>query len=168
MRLVLLGSLLLSSLSVYLFGQNSASAASQNATCTFDDGKEISLRYNSVEAKKGEMENGKPFMPGGSPMLLFTQANMSAAGSAIPAGAYSVYVIPEKRDKWTLTINKNVSNAGSYDSAQDLVRLPMDVGKVSSETKSLTVVLVHAAPKECSVRIYYGKEMASWAGFQEK
>jgi hypothetical protein len=30
------------------------------------------------------------------------------------------------------------------------------------------VVLVHIAPKQCNVRVYYGKELASWAGFQEQ
>ena len=165
MRFALLAWLLLGGLNASSFAQ---SPASQNATCTFDDAKEISLRYNNAAAGKGELENGKPFMPGGSPMLLFTQGNITAANTAIPAGAYSVYLIPEKKDKWTLTINKNVSNAASYDPAQDLVRLPMEVGKIKSDTKSLTIALVHIAPKQCNVRVYYGNQLASWAGFQEK
>ncbi len=166
MRFVFLTWLLLGALSAPFFGQNPE--PSQNATCTFDDAKEISLRYNNAATGRNELETGKPLMPGGSPILLFTQGNITAAGSAIPAGAYSVYVIPEKKDKWTLTINKNVSNPASYDPAQDLARLPMDVGKVKSDMKSLTVALVHIAPKQCNVRVYYGNQMASWAGFQEQ
>jgi hypothetical protein len=166
MRYVLAAMLMLSSMEPTLSAQRQSAVSTKNVTCTFEDGKELSLRYNSVPASNN-IESGKPFMPGGSPMLLFSQAKMSAAGSELPPGAFSVYIIPQSKVKWALAINRNVSADGKYDSTQDIVRLPMEVGKIGTEMKSLTAVLVHAAPKQCNVRIYEGKQLAWWAGFKE-
>ncbi|HZU31296.1 MAG TPA: DUF2911 domain-containing protein [Candidatus Angelobacter sp.] len=159
---------LLGSLQCNLMGQAPSQAPTKNATCTFQDGKEISLRYTSVPADKVELQDGKPYMPGGSPLLLFSQTSMLAGTSEIPAGAFSVYVIPASKDKWNLAINKNISSATKYDATQDLVRLPLELGKVPTKTESLKIIFVHIAPKQCNIRIYEGRELASGGGFEEK
>jgi hypothetical protein len=167
MRYLAIVALMLGSLTLQFGAQTQSPALSKNATCTFEDGNQISVRYESVPASN-DLERGKPYLPGGSPMLLFSQTKMSAADLEIPAGAFSVYVIPESKKRWALAINRNVSAPNQYDPTQDLTRLPMDVGSVDAATKSLTVILVHAAPKQCNVRIYYDTTLASWAGFKEK
>src|SRR5271170_5095792 len=75
---------------------------SATAFCDFADGQEVSIRYSTVVATaKDEPHNGKVWMPGGSPITLFANAPITLNGSTIPSGAYSVYVIPNKKD-WTL------------------------------------------------------------------
>jgi hypothetical protein len=83
---------------------------SSTASCNLDDGRQVYIRYNAVTAKNDKLSNGKPWTPGGMPMTLFTEAQLTFGGSTIPVGAYTVYPIPAK-DKWTLAVNKNVTPA---------------------------------------------------------
>jgi DUF2911 family protein len=134
-------------------------------TCTFDDDKEISIRYTPV--KVGEkLVNGKPWSPGGSPMILFAQAETVINNASIPLGAYKLYVIPNKNN-WLLVINKNVAAGAAYDESQDVVRAPMESGQLSEPTKELDLAFAHIAAKVCNLRLYYGKA-GSFAEFKEK
>jgi len=139
--------------------------ASSTAACTFADGKQLSVQYEkSASVQKVDLAEGKLWMPGAKPMVLFTQADLDVGTSQIPVGAYSLYLIPGK-GHWTLVINKNV-NKGEYDQQQDLLRLPMDVGQLSSP-EQFSLFFAHMAPKQCNLRIYDNKTGA-WAEFHEK
>ena len=89
---------------------------------------------------------------------------MKLGEAQIPVGAYSLFVILEK-NRWMLIVNKDVSDK-NYDPQQDLVRVPMDLGTVDEGAKNVELVLGHVAPKECSLRLYYGKTGA-WATLSE-
>lgn len=142
--------------------QNSATAF-----CDFDDGQEISVRYNSAAvSSKDEPRNGKIWQPGGAPMTLFTGTPVVLNNSAIPTGAYTVYVIPNKKD-WTLIVNKNVTPGVAYDEHQDVARSPMELGEVDSPPKQLQVSFAHIGPKVCSIRLYYGK-IGAFTEFHEQ
>jgi Protein of unknown function (DUF2911) len=165
-------------ISVLLFGQvvfaNAAFAQqgdsdpnSATAFCDFSDGQEISVRYKTTLAtSKDEPRNGKVWLPGGSPITLFTNTALTLNGSTIPAGAYSVYVIPNKKE-WTLIVNKSVTPGAVYDEKQDVARSPMELGEVDSPPKQLQASFAHVAPKQCSIRMYYGK-VGAFAEFKEK
>ena len=99
-------------------------------------------------------------------MWLFTQAELSLDTSEIPIGAYSIYIIPEKED-WILIVNKNVSAQSKYNEHEDLARAKMSLGQLSEPQKEVSVSFGHIAPKQCNMRIYYGKSGA-WAEFKEK
>jgi len=73
----------------------------------------------------------------------------------IPVGAFSMYVIPNKKD-WTLIVNKNVTAGSKYEESQDLARSSMELGNLSQPVKPLQVVLAHMGAKLCSIRLYYG------------
>ncbi len=139
------------------------------AACDFQDGKELSVRHidevASVSHGREKLPEGKLWMPGGAPMFLFTETELLVGDSAVPAGAYSMYVIPAK-NSWTLVLNKNVTDAGTYDEHQDLLRVPMQIGRLSNP-EQFTVSLGHVAPKQCNMRIYYG-DAGVWAEFKEK
>ncbi|MBZ5574135.1 MAG: DUF2911 domain-containing protein [Acidobacteriia bacterium] len=135
------------------------------AYCTFDDGKEVSVRYNP-SIVKDEPRNGKVWLPGGSSITLFTQGPLVLNNSSIPTGAYSVYVIPDKKE-WTLIVNKNVTAGAPYDDKDDVARSPMELGEVDSPPKQVKVSLAHSAPTKCSIRLYYGKTGA-FADFVEQ
>ena len=137
------------------------------ASCDFDDGKEITVHYNeAVMSSKDEPRNGKVWVPAGSPITLFTQVPLVLNHVEIPIGAYSMYVIPNKKE-WTLIVSRNVSNPKTYDQTQDLVRASMELGGVNSPPKQLQVSFAHVAPKICSIRIYY-ETTGAFVDFNEK
>jgi long-subunit fatty acid transport protein len=162
----------LASISVAQEGAASSSAtasagaqASSATTCSLNDGKEISVRYNAVPASKEKIANGKPFTPGGAPMTLFTETRLAFGNSVIPIGAYTLYPIPG-RDHWTLAVNKNVTAGSSYDEKQDLARAAMETAQVSEPGNILDLAFAHVGSR-CTLRIYFGKT-ASFADFTEK
>ena len=136
-------------------------------TCTFQDGKQLTVRYElGGMSKDKELPMDVLWPSNGSPMYLFTQVELSLANSAIPVGAYSMYVIPGK-EHWTLVINKGVSASIPYDQQQDLLRAPMQIGQLGQPANQVKVIFGHVAPKQCNMRIYYGKTGA-WVEFKEK
>jgi len=147
--------------------QDGSDANSATAFCDFDDGQEISVRYNSAAVSaKDEPRNGKLWLPGGAPMTLFTGATIALNNSTIAAGAYSVYVIPNKKE-WTLIVNKNVTAGAAYDEHQDVARSPMELGEVDSPPRQLQVSFAHTGSKICSIRLYYGK-IGAFTEFHEQ
>jgi hypothetical protein len=134
--------------------------------CTFEDGKEISIRYNPVSYAKEKLQYGKLWAPGGEPMVLFSPAELALENATLAAGAYSVYIIPDKK-KWTLIVNKGVGADNKYDQQKDVVRASMDLGSLGDPATELQLTLAHTAPKQCNLRVYYGKDGA-WTDFNEK
>jgi hypothetical protein len=140
------------------------SAPSSTASCYLDDGRQVFIRYNAVTTKTDKPANGKPWAPGGIPMTLFTEAQLSFGGRTIPIGAFTVYPFPSK-DKWTLVVNKNVTAGAPYDEKQDLARSTMETDQVPP-SDTLEVGFAHVGPR-CTLRIYFGKT-ASFADFTAK
>lgn len=140
------------------------STQSSTASCYLDDGRQVFVRYNAV-GKSEKAPNGKPWAPGGTPMTLFTEAQLGFGNATIPIGAYSVYPIPAK-DKWTLVINKNVTAGAHYDEKEDLARAQMETDQIPQAADALEVAFAHYGPK-CTLRIYFGKT-ASFADFTAK
>ena len=143
----------------------SGSAPTSTTTCYLDDGRQVYVRYNPVPTNKEKISNGKPLTPGGMPMTLFTEAQLTLGSSLIPVGAYSIYPIPA-RDHWTLTVNKNVTPGAAYDEKQDIARAPMETAQVEQPSEALEVAFAHVGPR-CTLRIYIGKS-ASFADFTAK
>ena len=141
-------------------------SSADNASCTFADGKEVSIRYERVSADQHKLATGALFTPGGAPMLLFTQTPLAFGDSKIPAGAFRVYLIPEK-GKWILVVNKNVAPGSSYDEKEDLARVPMQLGEIGTARKHFLLGFAHIAPRHCELRVYYGTAGA-WADFKEQ
>jgi hypothetical protein len=157
-RLVVVPAIFLS-LAAAAFAQ---STPSSTASCYLDDGRQVYIRYNPVTTKTDRPPNGKPWTPGGAPMTLFTEAQLTFGGSSIPIGAYTVYPIPGK-DKWTLVVNKNVAANSAYDEKQDIARAAIETDQISQPSNALEVAFAHTGNK-CTLRIYFGKA-ASFAPF---
>jgi len=134
--------------------------------CTFEDGKELSIRYNPVSFAKEKLQFGKVWEPGGEPMLLFAPAEISLENAILSAGAYSVYIIPDKK-RWTLVVNRGVGADHKYDQQKDVIRAPMDLGSLGEPATELQLTLAHIGPKLCNLRVYFGKDGA-WTDFKEK
>ena len=134
-------------------------------SCNLDDGRQVYIRYNAVSTKSDKAPNGKPWTPGGAPMTLFTEAQLSFGGSTIPIGAYTVYPFPE-RSKWSLAVNRNVTAGSAYDEKQDVAKTAMETDQVPQAADTLEVAFAHYGSK-CTLRIYFGKT-ASFADFIAK
>lgn len=143
----------------------SGGANSATTSCNLDDGRQVYVRYNAVSTKQERLQNGRPWAPGGTPMTLFTEAQLSLATSMIPVGAYTVYPLPEK-NHWTLIVNKNVTQGAAYDEKQDIARAPMETAQVDQPSQVLEVAFAHVGGR-CTLRIYMGK-VAAFVDFNAK
>ena len=150
-------------LSTFCFAQPPADP-NTSASCTLDDGRQIFVRYNRVSAKSEHPANGKPWAPGGIPMTLFTETQISLGGTIIPVGAYTLYAIPG--GKWTLVVNRNVTQGAPYDEKLDLARAQMEMMSLTESVPELDLALAHTGSK-CGLRIYFAK-VAAVAEFVEK
>ena len=111
------------------------STPTSTTTCNLDDGRQVYVRYNPIPTNKEKIQNNKPWTPGGAPMTLFSEAQLTLGTSTIPIGAYTVYPIPAK-DHWTLAVNKNVTPGAAYDEKQDIARAPMETAQVQNRRPS--------------------------------
>jgi len=134
-------------------------------TCNLEDGRQVYIRYTPVSAKQDKIANGKPWAPGGTPMTLFTEAQLSLGSSTIPVGAYTVFPIPA-RGNWSISVNKSVTPGAAYDEKQDVARAQMETAQVESPSEQLEVAFAHVGNR-CSLRIYIGKT-ASFVDFNAK
>ncbi len=142
------------------------STAPATAACTFADGQQISVQYDRESTNARPLHSDEVWMPGGSPMILFTQTALSVGNVNVPIGAYSLYVIPVER-QWALVVNKNVSPDAMYDQQQDIVRVPLQSGSLSEPVRGVQLVFAHLEPKQCNIRLYRAKK-GVWASFQER
>jgi hypothetical protein len=141
------------------------SDSSSTTTCNLDDGRQVAVRYNAGSPKKDKIANGKPFLPGGTAMTLFTGAPLTFGGASIPMGAYTVYPIPG-REKWTLAVNKNVTAGAAYDEKQNIAQAQVETDQVPESTDELEVAFSHVGQK-CTLRIVFGK-VATFSEFFAK
>jgi hypothetical protein len=151
-------------LTPWMFAQSNSPATS-TTTCNLDDGRQVYVRYVPVVSNKEKFQNGKPWAPGGTPMTLFTEAQLTLGTSQIPIGAFTLYPIPA-RGNWTLVVNKNVTPGAAYDQNQDIARTQMESAQVDQPSGNLEVAFAHVGMR-CTLRIYVGKT-ASFADFTAK
>lgn len=145
-----------------------AAAPASNALCTFEDGIQIRVTYSgsgSSTTDKKDLPKDKMWTPGNQPMILFTSSPVKMGTTVIPAGAYSLYMIPGKSN-WTLIVNKDVTPGHEYDPSKDVVRATMDVGKLPV-TQPLQLGFARMGPKQCNMRLYYG-QIGTWTDIYEQ
>jgi len=147
--------------------QTAADSLTGSAVCTFDDGKQMSTRYKpAAAARSEEAVPGKVWAPGGLAMTLFAETDLTLGNTLVPAGAYTMYLLPSKKD-WTLIVSRNVTIDSKYDQNQDLVRATMQTGELSQPEAQLKVFFGHIGPKRCEINVDYGKSRA-WIDFLQK
>jgi hypothetical protein len=144
------------------------------AQCKLPDGKTITVDYSSPRLKGrkvgGEVAPfGEIWRTGANEATTFvTTANLSVAGTDVPAGSYTIFTIPEQ-DKWTLIISKVTGEWGvpykdEYKS-QELARVPMQVSKTSAPVENFTISFDQSGG--CTLQLSWGNTMAS-AKFTQK
>jgi hypothetical protein len=139
----------------------------ESAICAFEDGKQLTARYNPMSTTRADgPPGGKVLMPGGAAMTFFTETDLVLGQSTIPTGGYTMYIIPAKKE-WTLIVSKNTAVDAKYDEKQDLARAQMETGQLSSPADKLSLYFGHIGPKKCEINVDFGKTRG-WVAFAEK
>jgi hypothetical protein len=144
-----------------------------SADCKFADGKTIHTDYSSPRLKGrkmiGDVEPyGKPWRAGANEATTFvTTADLTIGGKLVPAGSYTLFVIPNA-DKWTLIISKKTGEWGIPYPGEDseLGRYDMKLETLPSSVENFTISYEpHGA--SCALRMEWDTTRA-WVEIAEK
>ena len=120
-------------------------------------GKAISVKYSAPSVRGRQIfgegglvskEKNYPVWRAGAnaATALHTDATLDIKGLTVPPGDYTLYVLVNVAP-WQLIINKQTGQWGlTYNQAQDLGRVPMDMGKPGSMVETLKYTLSGTAP----------------------
>jgi hypothetical protein len=82
--------------------------------------------------------------------LLITQKPITFGDTAVPAGAYTLWTLPNEDGSAKLIINKQIGQwgvgPGSYDEQQDLARVDLKKGTLDTPVDQFTIAIVKNAP----------------------
>ena len=126
-RLTLVGSLALGACSA----KAQPGRRSQRGTVTQSvNGTEISIRYYRPVLRgrtpfPGIVGWGRTWTPGAdSATRMETRGDVEIEGKTLPAGKYSLWLIPEEKDAWTVIFSRTADAFHlSYDEGQDALRV---------------------------------------------
>ena len=140
------------------------------AQCKFSDGKTVTVDYSSPRAKGrkifgGLVPYGQVWRAGANEATTFvTTVDLSVGDKKVPAGSYTLFVIPNE-EKWTLIISKKTGEWGEPypGEADDFARLDMHVTKVSEVVEDFTIKVDESSSIAFSGRKgYTGGLSMSW------
>ena len=135
-------------------------------------GKAISIKYSapSVRGRQIFGEGGlvskdktAPVWRAGanSATALHTDAALVIKGLTVPAGDYTLFVLPTTTP-WQLIVNKQTGQWGlSYDQAQDLGRVPMDMSKPPAQIETLKYTLSSTGASAGKLQLEWDNYIAS-------
>jgi hypothetical protein len=133
----------------------------------FEDGRQLTARYVPVSAGHSEgPPTGKIWVPTTNAWTLFTESDLMLGNTSIPTGAYTVYLLPGKKD-WTLIVSRNTDVGAKYDDKQDLARAQMEIGQLSSPADRLSLYFGHTGQRKCEINVDFGK-LRGWVEFRQK
>jgi hypothetical protein len=116
------------------------------ASCDLGMGKTIKTDYSSPRLRGRKMVGGqdpygKVWRNGANSATTFvTSADVVVGGKTVPAGSYTLFVLPTE-EKWTLIINKKTGEWGipyKYES-DELARIDMKMSKLPSPVENFTI-----------------------------
>jgi hypothetical protein len=137
--------LVFSILTLTLFASAQASPPA-SATCDLGGGKTIKTDYSSPRLKGRKMVGdhdpyGQVWRNGANNATTFvTSADVVVGGTNVPAGSYTLFVLPTA-EKWTLIINKKTGEWGipyAYEK-DELARIDMKMSKPPSPVENFTI-----------------------------
>jgi hypothetical protein len=141
-----------------------------NATCRFSDGKTITVDYSSPRVRGREIFGhlvpyGQVWILGANEATTFdTAANVTAGGTDVPAGNYTLFAIPNL-NSWTLIFSKSTREEigrMSYYPGQssDFARVPMTSSKLPLKQEDFTISFVPGG-NSCMMRFDWELTRAS-------
>jgi len=126
------------------------------------NGKKITIDYSRPKIRDprtgrprklmgGLVPHGKVWRTGANEATtLKTETDLRLAGATVPAGAYTLFTIPEP-DKWTLIISKQTGEWGiPYPGeSEDFARVPMKVERLSQVVDPFIITLEPSPARLC-------------------
>lgn len=116
------------------------------------DGNRVTVAYGrpfSKDPKTGQMRKiwgglvpyGQVWRTGANEAtLLITQQPIELGGTLIPAGAYSLFSLPNEDGSAQLIVNKQIGHWGTqYDQKQDFARVPLSKETLPSSIDQFTI-----------------------------
>lgn len=145
-----------------------------SASCAFQDGKTINTSYSSPRLRGRKMIGGvnpygKPWRAGAQEATSFeTTANLEVDGKAVPAGNYTIFVLPNP-DQWTLIISKKTGEWGiPYPGEQyELGRYDMKLTTLPSAVEDFTISYIPQGTT-CTLQMDWATTRASIALAEQK
>ena len=96
-----------------------------------------------------------------SATALHTEATLDIKGLAVPAGDYTVFTLVNATP-WQLIINKQTGQWGlTYDQAQDLGRVPMDMSKPPALVETCKITLSSTGANAGKLQVEFENVVAS-------
>ena len=92
-----------------------------------------------------------------------TDTNLTVGGTQVPAGSYSLDLLPQESGSWKLIINKTTGKWGiPYPGADsDLVRIDMQTSKLPNTVERFTITLTPAKGGATTLNLDWEKTRAS-------
>ncbi len=145
------------------------------ATFKFDDGKNITVNYSrpkvndprTGQARKiygGLVPYGEPWRAGANEATSFvTQANLTIGNTTVPAGSYTLYILPVESGPWKLIISKATGQWGvPYPGEQnDLARVDMQTTKTPATVQEFTISFDKRGPNSGVMKFDWENTSAS-------
>ena len=150
-------------------GEQSKPSPPAHASCKFSDGKTITIDYSSprmrgrkIYANDGLNPYGQVWRAGANDATTFVPtANVHVGDKDVPAGSYTLFVIP-KADAWTLIVSKKTGEWGiPYPGeASDFARTGMKVSALSAPLENFTISFDQAG-SSCTLNMDWETTRAS-------
>ncbi len=145
------------------------------AQFTFADGKKITVDYSRPmvrDPKTGQPRKifgglvpyGEPWRTGANEATSFvTDADLTIAGTKVPAGKYTLYTVPEQSGPWKLIISKKTGQWGiPYPGPEyDLARLNMNTEKPKAPVQQFTISFDKRGPNAGVMKLEWENTGAS-------
>jgi len=120
---------------------------SQRGTVTQSvNGTEISIRYYRPVLRgrtpfPGIVSWGRTWTPGAdSATRVETRGDVEIEGKTLPAGKYSLWLIPEEKDAWTVIFNRSADAFHlSYEEGQDALRIQAHATTSAQSVETLEI-----------------------------
>jgi hypothetical protein len=123
------------------------------ATFAFDDSKTIKIDYSRPRTRDprtgqprviygGLVPYGEVWRAGANEATSFvTQANLDLGGTPVPAGSYTLFILPQQTGPWKLIVSKKSGEWGiPYPGEQyDLARINMQTTKTPASVQEFTI-----------------------------
>ena len=141
-------------ISVAVQAQEKSRVSPHETVAATIDGNEMKVVYGrpySKDPKSGEKRKiwgtlvpfGKTWRMGADEATLLTTAKaIEVGGTTIPAGTYSLFLLPEENGGAKLIVNKQTGQWGTkYDEKQDLARVDMKKSSASTPADQFTIAI---------------------------
>lgn len=153
-------------------GGKGAPASPPAETSVTIGGKTITIKYSAPSVRGRQMfgEGGVISKDRTYPVwrlgannatALHTDADLEIKGLTVPKGDYTLYALVNQTP-WLLIVNKQTGQWGlTYNQAQDLGRVPMDMSKPPAPVETLKITLSQTGPNAGKLEVQFENYIAS-------